>query len=770
MLGDFALPRSLPRPAELDVRAEDLLAAVLETAAQPIWIVDPEDVIRFANPPALAALGYDRADELLGRCAHETIHYRHPDGTAYPAEECPVLLGLATGETVRGELDWFCRRDGSLFPVSYVSAPVAMTQGRGAVVAFADIEEHRRAQEVLREHEAVLVEQQASLRRVAAIVAEGTASAEVFAAIAREAAQLLRIAGVHIWRYERDGTATVMGAWSEQSDPFQPGTSWPFETPSVAAYVQQIKAGRSVRLDNSAEVAGTVGDAVRESGIRSAIGVPIVVGGEIWGMITAGAVDPDRLPDDIEDRLTDFTELVATAIANAESRAGLSRLAEEQAALRRVATVVARDASQREVFTAIAEEVGQLLGAADIRIMRFEHDRSAVVVASSGVTEDVMRVGSRVPLGGEDAASRVFRTGKPARIDDYRAVSGAIAQSARSVGVRGVVATPVLVEGRLWGAMAAGTAQEEPLPPETESRLGQFTELMATAIANTESQARADRLAQEQAALRRVATLVAKESPPEELFAKVVEELGNVFGEAECLLFRDEGDGTASVVALSGQAMSSAFPVGTRLPNDGDSVTATVLREGRPHRVDDYATASGTIARRAREHGARSAVGCPIRVRGRIWGAIGALRYEAEAFPPETRRASRSSPTWWPWRLPTPPHEARWSDLPRSRRRCAGLPRSSPKAPRPLRSSTQWPRRWRGSWTPTRSGSVATRPTATSPSSPIAEQGRSWCRPARECPARVKASQQSCGVRSDLPGSNTMRTRTARRLNEDAAR
>ena len=237
---------------------------------------------------------------------------------------------------------------------------------------------------------------------------------------------------------------------------------------------------------------------------------------------------------------------------------------------------------------------------------------------------------------GDDAVSRVFRTRQPARIDDYDAASGAIAQSARSVGVRGVVATPVLVEGRLWGAMAAGTAQEEPLPPETESRLGQFTELMATAIANTESQARADRLAQEQAALRRVATLVAKESPPEELFAKVVEELGNVFGEAECLLFRDEGDGTASVVALSGQAMSSAFPVGTRLPTDGDSVTATVLREGRPHRVDDYATASGTIARRAREHGARSAVGCPIRVRGRIWGAIGALRYEAEAFPPET--------------------------------------------------------------------------------------------------------------------------------------
>jgi PAS domain-containing protein len=89
------VPRSLANPAELDIRPEDLLAAVLETAKQPIWVVDPEDVIRFVNPPHVAALGYDRADELLGCRGHETVHYRHPDGTAYPAGECPMLLGLA---------------------------------------------------------------------------------------------------------------------------------------------------------------------------------------------------------------------------------------------------------------------------------------------------------------------------------------------------------------------------------------------------------------------------------------------------------------------------------------------------------------------------------------------------------------------------------------------------------------------------------------------------------------------------------------------------
>ena len=67
-----------------NVSAEDFLAAVLETAAQPIWVVDPGGVIRFANPAAIAALGYDGADELFGRDSHETIHYRHPDGTPYP--------------------------------------------------------------------------------------------------------------------------------------------------------------------------------------------------------------------------------------------------------------------------------------------------------------------------------------------------------------------------------------------------------------------------------------------------------------------------------------------------------------------------------------------------------------------------------------------------------------------------------------------------------------------------------------------------------------
>jgi PAS domain S-box-containing protein len=138
------VPASRIDLAALDVAAEDFLAAVLDTVAQPIWVVDPGDLIRFANPAAVAALGYERADELLGRRSHDTIHYAHPDGSPYPSAECPMLLPRSTGETVSCELDWFFRRDGTMFPVSYVSAPIEMPDGRGAVVAFTDIEERRR--------------------------------------------------------------------------------------------------------------------------------------------------------------------------------------------------------------------------------------------------------------------------------------------------------------------------------------------------------------------------------------------------------------------------------------------------------------------------------------------------------------------------------------------------------------------------------------------------------------------------------------------------
>jgi PAS domain S-box-containing protein len=142
--------------ASWNVEAQPFLKSILDGVAQPVWVVDHDGFIRFANPAALVALGYDRVSELEGKPSHEMIHYKYPDGSHFPVEQCPLMLPLKTGQTIHSDEDWFFRRDGTQFPVSYWSAPIEMPQGRGAVVAFTDIEERRQAEQVLRERDAVL--------------------------------------------------------------------------------------------------------------------------------------------------------------------------------------------------------------------------------------------------------------------------------------------------------------------------------------------------------------------------------------------------------------------------------------------------------------------------------------------------------------------------------------------------------------------------------------------------------------------------------------
>src|SRR4051794_33274808 len=189
-------------------------------------------------------------------------------------------------------------------------------------------------------------------------------------------------------------------------------------------------------------------------------------------------------------------------------------LAAEQAALRRVATLVAGGTAPEEVFAAITEEVGRLLPVDFADMSRCEPDGAVTFVAAWGSTAAVFPVGSRWVPEGYNLCSLVLRTGRPARIDSYANALGPIDFALREGGVRSGVGTPIIVEGRLWGVMAAGSSREEPMPVDTEGRLTQFTELLATAIANAESRARLARLAEEQAALRRVAAPGARGGRP----------------------------------------------------------------------------------------------------------------------------------------------------------------------------------------------------------------------------------------------------------------
>jgi signal transduction histidine kinase len=185
-----------------------------------------------------------------------------------------------------------------------------------------------------------------------------------------------------------------------------------------------------------------------------------------------------------------FAGLLDTAIANTEARTEVERLADEQAALRRVATLVAHESPAAEVFAAVAAEVGRLLGIEDTTIFRYEGDSTATVVADRGERDVPMPIGSRVSLEGDSATALVRRTGRSARVDDFSSATGPLADYTREAGIGSTVGSPIVVDGRLWGAMIAATRTEEPMPADTESRIEEFTELVATAISNM--QARSD--------------------------------------------------------------------------------------------------------------------------------------------------------------------------------------------------------------------------------------------------------------------------------------
>jgi signal transduction histidine kinase len=176
-------------------------------------------------------------------------------------------------------------------------------------------------------------------------------------------------------------------------------------------------------------------------------------------------------------------------LANAQSREELTRLAEEQAALRRVATLVARGAPPGSLLAVVAEEVARFIDVPLVSIVCYEADGGATERASFSERGELFPVGSRWSLDGTNVVAQVRESGTAARIDDYSGLEGMIAETVRRAGIRSTVAIPIVVAGGLWGAMVVSSAEIEPLPPSTEARLADFTELVATAIANAESRA-----------------------------------------------------------------------------------------------------------------------------------------------------------------------------------------------------------------------------------------------------------------------------------------
>jgi signal transduction histidine kinase len=477
-----------------------------------------------------------------------------------------------------------------------------------------------------------LAREQAAFRRVATLVARGLRPGDIYTAVSKEVGRLFDCeAGIA--RYEPDGSAMIVVGLTQGFPVVAIGARLELEDfPASTAVVGTGSAPRSGHAAAHA-ASGLVAERLRRMGFVSTVDAPIVVDGSLWGVMTVSHLR-ESLPAETEERLEKFTELVATAIANAESRAELAaseararNLAEEQAALRRVATLAARGVLPDELLAAVTREARRVLPVETANLGRYEPDNTMTIVAASpGKT---LPVGSRWPLGGDNVSTAVARTGRPFRIDHYRDATGPIADAVREHQRSRVAAgAPIVVQGRLWGVMIVTSFLDPPLPADIEARLADFTELVATAIANAESraelaasEARTRNLAEEQAALRRVATLAARGVLPDELLAAATREARRVLPVEFANLGRYEPDGTMTFVAASPE--QGTLPVGSRFPLGGDNVSTAVARTGRPVRIDHYPDATGPIADAVRDQlGPRVAAGAPIVVEGRLWGVM----------------------------------------------------------------------------------------------------------------------------------------------------
>ncbi len=313
-------------------------------------------------------------------------------------------------------------------------------------------------------------------------------------------------------------------------------------------------------------------------------------------------------------------ELAAQAARRAAAaERARAEIADEQAALRRVATLVAQSAPAGELFAAVAAEAGGLLDVDAVRIGRYDDEAQLVHVAEWSTPNYEPPAYDRAPLDGPSVAAEVLRTGRTARIDDYEDVTER-ALFARDTALKSVVGAPVVVDDRLWGVMVASSGGGA-LPVGTEARLSDFAELVATAISNTEARTRTGRLANEQEALRRVATLVASGGTPDEIFAAVADEIRQLVGNDLTSMFRCEPRDMLTLVAVRSRGPIPDELVGKRLPLRREF--KQFLSARRPISLDTRAVELWMKdLPEAAPLGLMSALGVPIVVGGRPWGAI----------------------------------------------------------------------------------------------------------------------------------------------------
>jgi signal transduction histidine kinase len=374
-----------------------LVSLLLRPTTPPLWL------------GIVVAASFVAAESLLLYLLKE-IHPRDMFGVIF-------LLGVLVVSTVWGfglaavtsvvsaiAFDYFRTWPGVLFPseaeswvaiaIFLVVALVANTLAQLARSHAVEADRRRREAEASRDELTVLASLQAALRRVATLVAHGVAPSDVFSAVAEELARCLGVDHSALLRYQADGGSIVLATRNERgSEMMEVGKRFPYEAESVAAMV--LRTGRTARMDSHDNAPGPVAEYIRRLGLRSGVGAPIVVDGRLWGVAIVGSFRPEPLPPDTEERVADFADLVATAIANAETRSQLTAsrtriVAAADDARRRFERDLHDGAQQRLVSLGLKLRMAEASVPPDQQELK--EQISDVVAAVAGVSQDLQEI------------------------------------------------------------------------------------------------------------------------------------------------------------------------------------------------------------------------------------------------------------------------------------------------------------------------------------------------------------------------------------------
>ena len=493
--GRLQLEAALRRVATLATQGEEpqgLFSAMADMGAVPIL-----------GLVAFALLAFDAGTRMLTMVAGSPCPRPvMPTGTRFPVGRYPLTAKIvATGRAARHDNRGRVL-DGDWMAAQSVGAPVVVDGEIWGVVAgqsehlddassplceewltdFAHLMAtaivNSRRRDDLRE----LAESQGALRRVATLVAQDADPQTVFAAVSFEAARILGVGAVSLirWDPQIELFTKIFGTHGDRAA-IADGASWPVEDCPEGELI--LKTQRPVRIDDWTSLPGPVAALHVERGFGQAVAAPIILDGTVWGHIAAFGEAGDVLAPGSESKLADFTQLMAAAIANAQTREELrSQAAEQGAALRRVGTLVSQRALPNTVFHAVALEASRALKVRRVDVGRRLPDGSVTLL---GTTAPADGSDPGFSASGTYVTRRVAAVGGPTRIDDWTTLSDRDAEVAAYEGFRSVVGAPIWVEGSLWGVIVV--LADAILADDTETRLTDFTHLVASLIANVQA-------------------------------------------------------------------------------------------------------------------------------------------------------------------------------------------------------------------------------------------------------------------------------------------